>query len=341
MDAKGSSPDGVYVDYRDLFALGTHGPVDASAALALLRTEIEHSAQRGDNCFEQTLEMLKSGCYEHFCLSTAAFREATRVYPLYRSNWHSGERLPLQHAGELGAESALLTCRGHYKVAYQKLREILELVALQLHFYIAQDYSLVRAWGRAEARTPSMRKMLDSIAGDQRCSEIAASFILKESITSLYDRLGAYVHTRGVPSTTMGLTGSNNILFSETALKRYCEFFEEVTHASILLLAAFFPAAVIPMDAFRKLGHFDPGWLPRDDHVMSIRRVLSPIEVSELESNASRNPWFLAVAKRLASLPYLSPEEIEQTYQQFQAAVREGPESIQALLKRTNALLEV
>jgi len=186
-----------------------------------------------------------------------------------------------------------------------------------------------------------MRNMLDSIAGDQRCSEIAASFILKESITSLYDRLGAYVHTRGVPSTTMGLTGSNNILFSETALKRYCEFFEEVTHASILLLAAFFPAAVIPMDAFRKLGHFDPGWLPRDDHVMSIRRVLSPIEVSELESNASRNPWFLAVAKRLASLPYLSPEEIEQTYQQFQAAVREGPESIQALLKRTNALLEV
>lgn len=334
-------PEDVHVDYRDIVTLGTHGPVDASMGLELLRAETAHLAQRGDECYERSLELLESDSRGQFCLATVAFREVTRIYPVHKANWHSGERLPLHQAAELGGELTFLALRGHYKAAYQKLREALEMVALQVFFYCVQDCSLARSWGRGESRTPSFRKMVARIVADERCVPIVEAFCLDRSLISVYDRLGAYVHTRGLPTTTMGLTGSNTILFDEPSFQRYCEYFEEVTHVSVLLLAAFFPAAVIPLDAFRKLGHFDPGWLPRNDHVVSIRSVLSPKEISALETNAGRNPWFAEVVRTLDSLPDLSSEEIEQTYQEFQAAIREGPEKTLAVLKHENAKLEV
>jgi hypothetical protein len=333
-------PEGIHLDYEEILSTGTHGPIDAAAALRILLTEVEDANTRGDECLEKSREHLSHDeGFADFALATAALREVTRVYPIHRSNWHSGERIPLGHAWEVAWESVLLSYRGHYKAAYQRLREVLEMVVLQQFFYISQDESMVRSWGRAEMRTPSFRKMLRACANDARCSSVATALHLEESIGSLYDLLGAYVHTRGLPSTTMGLGGSNTIRFSVPALERFCSFFVGITHAATVLLASYFPAAIIPMYAFKKMGHLDPGWLPREDHVNSIRLVLAQDEIELLERNAEGNAWFSEVARRLAELPDLTPEQEENTYQELQEAVRKGPREAQRVLKRANALL--
>jgi len=335
-------PEGVYLDYVEFHSIGTYGPIDAVTALKILGSEVEDAAARGTDCLEKSCGFLsREKSLAPFALATVALREVTRVYPVQQSNWHSGERIPLGHASEVALESVLLACRGHYKAAYQRLREILEMVVLQVFFYILQDESLVKAWGRAEIRTPPFRKMLVACVKNPRCSSVADVIGLKKSISSVYDELGAYVHTRGLPSTTMGLSGSNTIRFSAPALQHFCSLFLKVTHATVKLLASYFPAAIISTHAFEKMGHLDPGWLPREDHVNSIRSVLTQDEIKQLERNAERNPWFCGVLRHLAGLPDLTPEQKEDTYQELQAATRKGPREAQSVLKRANAQLEV
>jgi len=131
-------PPGISLDYRDLFALGTHGPIDTQTALALLRKETEHRDERGSAALAQSwLLVQEQEKRVPFLRAYCAFRKVTQVYPITKHNWHSGERIPLIHAWETASESVVLAFRAHYKSAYQRLREVLELGVIGGHIRMA------------------------------------------------------------------------------------------------------------------------------------------------------------------------------------------------------------
>ena len=334
-------PLGVSTDYCDIFALGTHGPIDTQIALALLRTETEHRHERGSSALAQSWrfvqEQEKRG---PFLRAYCAFRELTQVYPITKHNWHSGERIPLIHAWETASESVVLAFRAHYKSAYQRLREVLELVVLQQFFYTSRDKSIVATWGRGETRTPSFKTMLDRCGENRLYAKASHNLGITEGIRQAYDDLGAYIHTRGVPATGMGPSGSNTLAFSPAALGRFCGFFLGVARLSVLMIASFFPPAVVAVPAFQKLGHRDPGWLPRRDKVDCICSILAEDECSSLRRLAEKNTWFQRVVAKLDQLPDLTPEERDRTYDELQVALKESPHKAHELLKATNALVK-
>lgn len=334
-------PPGIYPDYREMITLGTHGPIGVETSLELLRMETEQGQDRGTAAFEQSWTHLREiSSFASFARATSALREATRVYPVTQDNWHSGERIPLIHAWEVASESVLLALRSHYKSAYQRLRETLEMVVLQLFFYTTEDKSIVPTWGRGETRTPSFRAMLRRCATNELYAEASKHLGIEDSMRQAYDDLSAYIHTLGVPATSMGLRGSNILSFSPAGLERFCGFYVGVARLSVLMLGAFFPPTVIPVPAFRKMGHFDPGWLPRKDHVDCICGILAPDEIRFLRHLAEGNTWFQGVVQKLNQLPDLTQEQTDRTYDEFQEAVREGLQAVQELLKKTNALVE-
>ena len=334
-------PPGVSPDYQDLFALGTHGPIDAEAAFAVLRKETEHRNERGSAAVEQSWVFVQE--QENripFIRAYSALREVTQIYPITQHNWHSGERIPLVHAWETASESVVLAFRAHYKSAYQRLREVLELVVLQQFFYTLRDKSIVPTWGRGETRTPSFKTMLKKCERNRLYAEASEHLSIWEKTAQAYDDLGAYIHTRGVPATAMGLSGSNTLAFSAPALSRFCGFFLGVTRLLVLMLGSFFPPAIVPVPAFQKLGHRDPAWLPRKDHVDCICSVLTGNELSYLRQLAERNQWFQRVVTKLGQLPDLTRDQRDRTYEELEEAAKKGPQEVQEMLKASNALVE-
>ena len=334
-------PPGVSPDYRDLFVLGTHGPIDTEVAFRVLREETQHRDARGRAALEQSWAFVhEQENHIPFIRAFCAFREVTQVYPITRHNWHSGERIPLIHAWETASESVVLAFRAHYKSAYQRLREVLELEVLQQFFYTSRDKSIIPAWGRGETRTPPFRTMLKRCAKSSVYAEASDRFGIAEKIAQAYDDLGAYVHTRGIPTTGMGLSASNTLAFSPPALGKFCGFFFGIARLSVLMLGSFFPPAIVALPAFEKFGHRDPAWLPRKDHVDCICSILTEDEHAFLVKLAEKNAWFQRVVAKLNRLPDLTPEEKDRTFEEIQEAVKKSPERAQELFKATNALVE-
>jgi len=138
---------------------------------------------------------------------------------------------------------------------------------------------------------------------------------ISDTLTKIYDDLGAYVHSRGIPTIGMGLMGSNFPAFNRDAFKRFLTLFISVAHICVVALASFFPAAIIYVPAFAKFGHLYPTWLPRKHGVHCIRSVLSEEEIVILKRIAERNTWFKQVVIKVDSLPDLTHDQIEHTYQ--------------------------
>ena len=212
----------------------------------------------------------------------------------------------------------VLVCQGHYKSAFQKLREVIELVILQFYFLLMDDSDLVGRWGRAEIRTPGLKEMLTTLDKSQVFLKTNEEFNIRNRLYQIYDDLGAYVHTRGIPSTSMGLTGSNKVNFSESALAKFLDIATPLFKQVVLLFSVFFPTCIIPLDAFRKFGYFDPVWILRKDHVSFIGSVLVKDELESLEKMAENNAWFVNLRARIDSLKDLNQTQIDSTYAMFE-----------------------
>jgi hypothetical protein len=194
--------------------------------------------------------------------------------------------------------------------------------------------------GRGEKRTPTLNSMLNQLSQNSLYQMANSKMDISKRISTLYDDLGAYVHTRGVPTVSMGLTGSNIALFTAEAIDRFFVLFTTMSHLCVVLLAIFFPAAIIHVPAFEKFGHLHPIWLPRKDHVNAIRSSLSETELQALEHLATKNTWFQETVAKVNTFPNLSKAEIHETYRKLELASEQGPERLIQLLKETNRILE-
>jgi len=334
-------PSGIKPDYERLYGVGTHGPLDEDIIVEVLHTELTPRFQECHVAIEQSWPYLRQTQEaKDFLKAYSAFREITQIYPMTAKNWHSGERIPLVHAEEVANDAIALAFQAHYKHAYQSLREIFELTVLQVHFYKVQDKSIVGQWGRGEMRTPTLKEMLNQLGQDSLYKIANDKMGISKKIFTVYDDLGAYVHTRGVPTISMGLTGSNIITFTPEALERFLTLFAKVSHLCVIFLAIFFPTAIIYISGFEKFGHLVPIWLPRKDHVNAIRAVLPTTELQLLENLASQNTWFQQILAKVNTLPDLNKAEIHDTYTQLESASKQGPARLIQLLKETNKVLE-
>lgn len=334
-------PPGIKLDYDEVHAVGTSGPLDDQALVRVLQLELAPRIYEGQLSIDRSWAYLDQGQHTtEFLRMFGALREITQVYPATMSNWHSGERIPLSHAEEVASDGIVLAFQAHYKYAYKSLRDLLELAVLQAYFYKLTDKSLVGRWGRGESRTPGLKVMLKQLSQDTLYSSADNQLNISSEIARIYDDLGAYIHTRGVATISMGLTGSNVAKFTPDALSRFLILFSATARLCVVFLAAFFPASIIYVPAFRKFGYLAPTWLPDEDQVNAIRNVLSRQELQVLEVLAENNVWFKQIVSRVDERPDLNESGIRETYDQLNVAKRHGPEYFNDMLKETNRILE-
>ena len=334
-------PPGIKPDYSRVYNVGTYGPLDEKAVAQVLYAELNPRFSEAAAAIEQSWSYIQQlQGTKDFLRAYGAFREITDIYPMTAKNWHSGERIPLVHAGEIAHDAITIAFQAHYKHAYQNLREILELVTLQVHFYTIMDKSIIGQWGRGEIWTPSLRSMLKQLASHHLYKIANDELSISREISAIYDELGAYVHTRGVPTTHMGLSGSNIATFVIESLERFFTLFYRVSHLSVILLTVFFPAAIIYTHAFEKFGHLAPIWLPRKDHVSAIRAILSDAELQTLENLANLNMRFHKILGKVNALPNLSEDEIHETYDRLESASNQGVEELTQIFKEINKIIE-
>jgi hypothetical protein len=342
VSAHSTAPIGIKTDYQKVFAVGTGGTIDEKTALNILSAEMTPRFQESSSAIEKSWGHLKTDnkINRDFLKVYAAFREAAQTYPITKKNWHSGERGPLIHAEEVANDSVTLAFQAHYKSAYQRLREIIEMTMLQIYFYQVKDKSVVARWGRNEIKTPTMSQMLDLITKD-RLFQIGDNKLgITSNLRGIYDNLGAYVHTRGIPTINMGLVGSNVLTFNSDAFNRFITLFSSTCHCCIVLISAFFPASIIYVPAFSKVGYLHPNWLPRKEKVECIRSPLTETELKVLEDMASQNSWFNDVLSKTASMPDLTTLEIDETYQRCIAIEQNGVEEAIKNMQKVNELFE-
>ena len=341
-DVRSVAPIGVNIDYQNVFAVGTGGTIDDKTVFDILSAELTQRFQESSSAIEKSWGHLKTDnkINRDFLKVYAAFREAAQTYPITKKNWHSGERGPLIHAEEVANDSVTLAFQAHYKSAYQRLREIIEMTMLQIYFYQVKDKSVVARWGRNEIKTPTMSQMLDLIAKDRLFQIGDHKLGITSNLWGIYDNLGAYVHTRGIPTINMGLVGSNVLTFNSDAFNRFNTLFSSTCHCCIVLISAFFPASIIYVPAFSKVGYLHPKWLPRKEKVECIRSSLTNAELSVLEDIARQNSWFKDISARTTSMPDLTTLEIDETYQRCIALEQNGVEEAIKNIQKINELFE-
>ena len=335
---KSTAPPGIKTDYERVLTVGTGGTIDEKVTAEILLAEITPRFQESDVAVQRSLQyLLESRVGSDFLRTYAAFHEATCIYPITSRNRNSGERIPLVHAEEVATDAVVLAFQAHYKSAYQRLREVIEMVLLQVYFAKVEDKSIIGKWGRQEIKTPAVKTMLGEIAKDALFQSGDVKLDIANKLHHTYGDLGAYTHTRGVPTINMGLMGSNILAFTTDALDRFFVLFASVCRLCVAFIAIFFPQAIIEVPTYAKFGHLDPVWLLRSDKVKCIRSVLSERELNVLEDLAASNAWFQAVRAKVNSLPDLSQAEIEET---FEFVMNSAPEAVVDALNRINELLE-
>ncbi len=335
---KSNAPPGIKTDYEKVLAVGTGGLIDEKVAAQILSAEISPRHQESTLAVQSSLQyVLESKTGRDFLKAYAAFREASCVYPSTSRNWHSGERIPLVHAEEVANDAIVLAFQAHYKSAYQRLREVIEMVLLQVYFAKLKDKSVVGKWGRGEIETPPLKTMLGEMAKDAHFQSGDKKLDIAAKLRRTYWDLGAYTHTRGVPTIDMGLVGSNILAFTPDALDRFFVLFELVCRLCITFIAIFFPQAIISVPAFAKFGHLDPVWIRRSDQVKCIRSAPSEADLNMLEGLAKSNSWFETLCAKINSLPDLSAPEVEETYD---FVINAGVDAVVDALKEIDKLLE-
>jgi len=335
-------PAGIKTDYESIFAVGHQGQITEEVAQELFATQINTRLSKINESVEESFKYLvEKNLLGKFAFSFISLFETLEVYPLTQDNWHSGERIPLAHATEVIPYSIILALQANYKTAFQNLREFLELVVLQIYFYELRDKEEIGKWGRGKIWTPNFKRMLKKIANNKLFNKADTQFSIISELKKTYNELGAYIHTRGIPATTMGLTGSNINSFSGDTLIKYNKFFVKISHLVVLFLSIFFPNAIIALPSYKKLGHWHPSWVPREDHVECIRGSLSEKEITFLEKLSLSNTWFQRVKEKLNSMRDLTLDEIESTFNEMNKLASSGLEEIVPKLKKVNKKLEV
>jgi hypothetical protein len=278
---------------------------------------------------EQSLKYLSSGDIVARKITNAfcAFREARQVYPWTEDNLLSGERVPIVEAEETNETLLFQLFTGMYKLSFQLLREILELVLLQFYIYLGQDRRFLDEWLRAERDTPP-RKKLESVLRTSSLYELASqSLELDSKLDTIYKTLSGYTHTKGFVHSHQGLKTANMPVFSTIALRSFSEIYFITIKYCVSLIAIHFPNAIIGFPVYEKFGYGGPVFFIDQDQAEQVRAIFTDAELSVLEYVASQNTEFQQLMSIIEAMPDLTKEEIDKTWEEIEKHIVRNPSS--------------
>jgi hypothetical protein len=251
-----------------------------------------------------------------------AFREACMVYPVTEDNFLSGERIPIIEAQETHEILAFQLFSGMYKISFQLLRELLELVLLQFYIHLRSDEAFMRNWLKGDKDTPRKDEFKKIIGRSEFYKLANHSLNLDSQLDRLYGSLSEYTHTQGFGRSHQALKTENRPVFSKFALQAFSKIYFDTIKYCVSLIAIHFPNAIIPLPAFEKFGYGGPISFIAQDKVEMIRPIFSGPELSIMELLASKNEVFQELKLRVEAMPDLTRAEIDQTWKAIESNMK-------------------
>ncbi|MFC2021625.1 hypothetical protein ACFLTR_00195 [Chloroflexota bacterium] len=270
---------------------------------------LEVSLERFSKSDEVSRRILSAFC---------AFREARQVYPVTEDNFLSGERVPIIEAEETNETLLFQLFSGMYKISFQLLREVLELTLLQFYLYLQQDTQFLNDWIKARKGTPSKKNLKSVLKTSNLYVSANKSIKLDSQLDSLYESLSRYTHTQGFVHSHQGLKTANRPVFSEIALRGFSEVYIATIKYCVFLIAIHFPNAIIGFPVYQKFGYGGPICFIDQDHTEMVRAIFSESELLVLEDLASQNTDFQELRSKVESMPDLSKEQIDETWEEIE-----------------------
>ncbi len=221
-----------------------------------------------------------------------AFDESCMVYPITTDNLFSGERIPLIEAMETNEILLFQIFSGMYKLSFQLLREILELVLLQFYIYFEDDKKFLRNWLKGEVDTPFKKEMKRALHKSEAYELANPKFNLDAQLDGIYENLSGYIHTQGIKYSHKALKNANRPIFSEKSLVKFSGVYFDTIKYCVLLIAINFPNAIEPLPIFSKFGFNAPLSFIDEDIVQKIRSVFTKAELLELDDLSLKNKDF-------------------------------------------------
>ena len=234
-------------------------------------------------------------------------RYCPRTYPYFEA------------LGELHV-SLTLGFAGEYKAAIQHLRLFLELVTLGTYMVQPISESWVQNWLKGEQKTPGMGELLRELHKSHWYPELSRHLHLdfQKTVYGVYDRLSAYVHTRGYAAVAAAIRGTNIASFNADAFEEWSDLLFKVASAAVLILSGRFPQILQRIPFFEKCGFAGAprGGFLEPFEVDNIEGVLTPELLIGLQAFSDRyHSDVLQVSwERFDSTPDLTLVELQESF---------------------------
>ncbi|MFZ3059249.1 MAG: hypothetical protein WA102_05855 [Candidatus Methanoperedens sp.] len=296
-------------------------------------------ASESEKTFKQTVNYLEKDkiICQNILKAYEAFNECGMVYPITTDNFLSGERIPLIEAEETNEILLFQVFSGMYKISFQLLREILELVLLQFYIYFEDDKKFLRNWLKGEVGTPFKKEMKKALHKSEAYELANPKFNLDSQLDRIYENLSGYIHTQGIKYSHKELKNTNRPVFSEKSLVKFSDVYFETIKYCILLIAINFPNAIEPLPIFSKFGHNAPFSFINESKVQKIRSIFTKAELLELDDLSLNNKDFLDLKAYVEAMPDLTQDEISKTFELFVSA---SPNAVERVIKESHEIDE-
>ena len=296
-------------------------------------------ASESEKTFKQTvnyLEKEKITC-QKILKAYEAFNECRLVYPITTDNFLSGERIPLIEAEETNEILLFQVFSGMYKLSFQLLREILELVLLQFYIYFEDDKKFLRNWLKGDADTPFKKEMKKALHKSEAYELANPKFNLDSQLDRIYENLSGYIHTQGIKYSHKALKNANRPVFSEKTLVKFTDVYFDTIKYCVLVIAINFPNAIQPLPIFAKFGYNAPFSFINESKAKMIRSIFTMAELLELDDLSLKNKDFLGLKAYVETMPDLTRDEINKTYELFVSA---SPNAVETAIKESDEIDE-
>jgi hypothetical protein len=226
----------------------------------------------------------------------------------------SGHFFPFSESYDELEASLLLSLFGFYRYALAGLRTSLELSVVGV-FYDRNDdsESKIQRWFHSDERTPQFKSMLEELPTVPGYDTFCKITNFKDALQKNYDALGGFIHVRGFSYSSLRLSSSSVVQFSEESLRTFIHFFCEIAHISVILILLKYPIGVQPVPLFTKFGLDGPAGGFLDEGTWAVvRKILTEWEYSLLSGISDADSGVQRLVEEIENMPDLTPEQLEQ-----------------------------
>lgn len=240
-----------------------------------------------------------------------AYEELGDLVPQTLEKFGSGHYFPHSES-EYELQTSLGLClEGIYRQSFVVLRSVLELGIFGVYLDIQDNSHLaVKPWIKSEIRTPSPRKMMNSLVEIPYFTKFDHRFGLRDEVKTVFEKLGSLVHIKGYKYSSSAYNRSNTPQFQERSLRKYCETMFEVVRLISIITLLKYPIGIVSLPIDEKFGMNGPvGGFLQEYQVNKIQSLLKEEERYFLQESAKNDRNIQSIVSQFNSLPDISEEE--------------------------------